>query len=146
VAPAGARAKLQRVMHEIQDKSRAETASGEICDIGPGHAVGSPVLRRVKSLDIQHEAYWSFSTGLMADVAADLVGPNVIFYHSKLNFKWFDASDTVKWHQEGLLPGGVESCAKQSSRSFSMQRRSRRSPKWPKLSFASMTAMRGGLN
>ena len=36
----------------------------------------------------------------MADVAADLVGPNVVFHHSKLNFKWFDASDTVKWHQD----------------------------------------------
>ena len=32
----------------------------------------------------------------MADVAADLVGPNVVFHHSKLNFKWFDESDTVK--------------------------------------------------
>ena len=36
----------------------------------------------------------------MADVAADLVGPNVVFRHSKLNFKWFDESDTVKWHQD----------------------------------------------
>ena len=36
----------------------------------------------------------------MADVAADLAGPNVVFHHSKLNFKWFDASDTVKWHQD----------------------------------------------
>ena len=32
----------------------------------------------------------------MADVAADLVGPNVAFRHSKLNFKWSDESDTVK--------------------------------------------------
>jgi len=36
----------------------------------------------------------------MADVAADLVGPNVVFHHSKLNFKWFDKSDKVKWHQD----------------------------------------------
>lgn len=36
----------------------------------------------------------------MADVAADLVGPDVVFHHSKLNFKWFDESDTVKWHQD----------------------------------------------
>ena len=37
---------------------------------------------------------------MMADVAADIAGPNVVFHHSKLNFKWFDASDTVKWHQD----------------------------------------------
>ena len=36
----------------------------------------------------------------MADVAQDLAGPNVVFHHSKLNFKWFDESDTVKWHQD----------------------------------------------
>ena len=36
----------------------------------------------------------------MADVASDLVGPNVTFHHSKLKFKWYDESDTVKWHQD----------------------------------------------
>ena len=36
----------------------------------------------------------------MADVASDLVGPNVTFHHSKLNFKWYDDNDTVKWHQD----------------------------------------------
>lgn len=58
------------------------------------------MLRRLKSPDTASETYWNFSTVLMADVAADLVGPNVVFHHSKLNFKWFDASDTVKWHQD----------------------------------------------
>jgi ectoine hydroxylase len=71
-----------------------------VFDIGPDHSANNPVLRRLKSPDTASEAYWNFSTGLMADVAADLVGPNVVFHHSKLNFKWFDASDTVKWHQD----------------------------------------------
>ena len=38
--------------------------------------------------------------GIIADVAADVVGPNVVFLHSKLKFKWFDESDKVKWHQD----------------------------------------------
>ena len=86
---------LQAVTNEFQEKSRAVSQSDDTFDIGPGHGPDSPVLRRLKSLDIQHDAYWNFSTGLMADVAADLVGPTVVFHHSKLNFKWLDASDTV---------------------------------------------------
>ncbi len=100
IVPAEILAELQRATAEFQDKSRLVNASDDIFDIGPGHCAENPVLRRLKSPDIQHEAYWNFSTGLMADVAADLVGPNVVFHHSKLNFKWFDASDTVKWHQD----------------------------------------------
>ena len=100
IVPAETLAELQHVTAEFQDRSRAVSASDATFDIGPGHGPDSPVLRRLKKPDIQHETYWKFSTGLMADVAADLVGPNVVFHHSKLNFKWFDASDTVKWHQD----------------------------------------------
>ncbi|MEM6939797.1 MAG: phytanoyl-CoA dioxygenase family protein [Pseudomonadota bacterium] len=91
---------LQQVTDEFQNKSRAVHTSDDTFDIGPDHSADTPVLRRLKSPDIQHEAYWNFSIGLMADVAADLVGPDVVFHHSKLNFKWFDASDAVKWHQD----------------------------------------------
>ena len=91
---------LISVTEEFVDKSRAETEPGRIFDIGPGHSADNPVLRRLKRPDEQHETYWRFASGLMADVAADLAGPNVVFHHSKLNFKWFDESDTVKWHQD----------------------------------------------
>lgn len=91
---------LQAATDAFVDRSRAETASGRVFDLGPGHSADTPVLRRLKSPDDQSATYWEFATGLMADVAADLVGPNVVFHHSKLNFKWFDASDTVKWHQD----------------------------------------------
>ena len=100
IVPADVLAELQAVTNEFQNKSRDFSESDDTYDIGPGHSKDNPVLRRLKSPDIQHETYWNFSCGLMADVAADLVGPNVVFHHSKLNFKWFDASDTVKWHQD----------------------------------------------
>ncbi|MEM7133219.1 MAG: phytanoyl-CoA dioxygenase family protein [Chloroflexota bacterium] len=91
---------LVKVTDSFVDASRAETQSGRVFDIGPGHSNATPVLRRLKRPDEQHERYWEFANGLMADVAADLAGPNVVFHHSKLNFKWFDESDTVKWHQD----------------------------------------------
>jgi ectoine hydroxylase-related dioxygenase (phytanoyl-CoA dioxygenase family) len=31
---------------------------------------------------------------------ADLVGPDVKFHHSKLNFKWAKGGEEVKWHQD----------------------------------------------
>ena len=100
LVPADTLAEVQAVTNEFVELSRKETQSGEAFDIGPGHSAETPVLRRIKSPDERHEVYWNFATGLMADVAADLVGPNVTYHHSKLNFKWFDESDTVKWHQD----------------------------------------------
>ncbi|MEM7211577.1 MAG: phytanoyl-CoA dioxygenase family protein [Pseudomonadota bacterium] len=100
IVPADTLAELQAVTAGFVDKSRAVSEPGETFDTGPGHSAETPVLRRLKRPDDQHSAYWSFATGLMADVAADLVGPNVTFHHSKLNFKWYDESDTVKWHQD----------------------------------------------
>ncbi|MGI9475155.1 MAG: phytanoyl-CoA dioxygenase family protein [Hyphomicrobiaceae bacterium] len=93
-------AELQAVTDDFVNQSRKETVAGKVFDIGPGHSADHPVMRRLKRPDERHEAYWNFAKGLMADVAADLVGPNVVFHHSKLNFKWFDESDTVKWHQD----------------------------------------------
>ncbi len=100
LVPGDVLAEVQAVTNEFVEQSRKETQSGDTFDIGPGHSADNPVLRRLKSPDEQHEIYWKFATGLMADVAADLVGPNVTFHHSKLNFKWYDESDTVKWHQD----------------------------------------------
>jgi len=91
---------LKQTTEEFVDSSRHIQASDSRFDIGPGHSANNPVLRRLKSPDENSDVYWQFATGLIADVAADLLGPNVVFHHSKLNFKWFDKTDTVKWHQD----------------------------------------------
>ena len=100
LVPKGTLNKLQLETNKFVEKSKAVSVSDNSFDIGPGHSGDNPILRRLKSPDEQSQVFWSFSTGLMADVAADLVGPNVVFHHSKLNFKWFDKSDKVKWHQD----------------------------------------------
>ena len=92
--------KLKGVTNQFLKKSKEVSESNNVFDLGPGHSKDSPILRRLKSPDENHDEYWNFSTGLMADAASDLVGPNVTFHHSKLNFKWYDESDTVKWHQD----------------------------------------------
>ncbi|MBT6277482.1 MAG: phytanoyl-CoA dioxygenase family protein, partial [Chromatiales bacterium] len=91
---------LLEVTESFVDQSRAVTASNDTFDVAPEHTADQPRMRRLKSPDIQHEAYWALATGILADVAADLVGPHVVFHHSKLNFKWYDETDEVKWHQD----------------------------------------------
>lgn len=100
LVPADILADLVAVTDRFVDASRTETASGKVFDIGPGHGPDHPVVRRLKGPDDLDPAYWNVATGILADVAADLVGPNVTYHHSKLNFKWFDESDAVKWHQD----------------------------------------------
>jgi ectoine hydroxylase-related dioxygenase (phytanoyl-CoA dioxygenase family) len=93
-------ARLQATTEKFVDLSRAESEPGRVFDIGPGHTAENPILRRLKRPDEQDEVFWHFARDVLADVAADLLGQDVVFHHSKMNFKWFDESDTVKWHQD----------------------------------------------
>ena len=92
--------RLRRITREFFERSREETGSGDVFDVAPGHRTEAPRLRRLKRPDEQHEDFWAFATGTIAEVAADLVGPDVVFHHSKLNFKWSDGADRVDWHQD----------------------------------------------
>jgi ectoine hydroxylase len=92
---------LLAVTDDFVEKGRAVTQSDTVFDIDRGHTAARPKLRRLSSPVDQHPAYWDFaSSGLMADLAEDLVGPDVKFHHSKLNFKWAGAGQEVKWHQD----------------------------------------------
>ena len=47
--------------------------------------------------------YWDYASAPnspLPDAIADLVGPDVKFHHSKLNFKWSKGGAEVKWHQD----------------------------------------------
>jgi len=61
----------------------------------------NPRLRRLSSPTDLHETYWEFaSQSPIVDVAVDLLGPDVKFHHSKLNFKAPHGGEEVKWHQD----------------------------------------------
>ena len=93
--------RLRDVTNEFVERSRDITESDAVWDLEPDHSADSPRLRRLTSPVEQHPAYWEFaSDSIVADVAADIVGPNVKFHHSKLNFKWAEGGEEVKWHQD----------------------------------------------
>jgi len=91
---------LNAVTAGFIEQSRAMTKSDSRIDIAPGHSAQKPVVRRLTAPDDMDPAYWDFANGIIADVAADLLGPGVTYNHSKLNFKWSDGRDAVKWHQD----------------------------------------------
>lgn len=98
--PRDAIARLNAVTAEYVEQSREVAKSDAIFDLAPTHTASRPRVRRFKHPDVLDDRYWEYATGRIADVAADLVGPDVVFHHSKLNFKWHDGGDEVRWHQD----------------------------------------------
>src|SRR2546430_8563838 len=93
--------RLRRVTDEFVDASRALTESNILYDLDVGHSAAEPRLRRLSSPTDLHETYWAFaSASPIVDVVVDLLGPDVKFHHSKLNFKAPRGGEEVKWHQD----------------------------------------------
>jgi hypothetical protein len=93
--------RLQAAMAELIARSRSLAASDRVFDLEKGHSSETPRLRRVTNTSDAHPTFWEYiSQSLVADLAADLVGPNVKFMDSNLNFKWAGGGTEVKWHQD----------------------------------------------
>ena len=72
--------RLQDTTERWVELSRPETEPGNVFDIAPEHTAEKPVLRRLKRPDERDEVYWAFARDVLADVAADLLGPDVVFH------------------------------------------------------------------
>jgi phytanoyl-CoA dioxygenase PhyH len=93
--------RLRAVTDEMVERSRTLSKSDAVFDLEPGHSAAAPRLRRLTSPAEHHPLYWEFaSASVLPDIIADLVGPDVKFHHSKLNFKWAQGGEQVKWHQD----------------------------------------------
>ena len=93
--------KLRSATDELVERSRKVSKSDAVWDLEPDHTASAPRLRRVSAPVDQHPVYWEYvSKSVLGDVVADLVGPDVKFHHSKLNFKWAKGGEEVKWHYD----------------------------------------------
>ncbi len=93
--------KLTALMDDFVDQSRERTQSGAKFDLEPGHSAATPRLRRLCQPVAHHATFWELtSNSPITDIAEDLLGPDVKFHHSKLNFKWSAGGQEVKWHQD----------------------------------------------
>jgi len=93
--------RLRAVTGEFVDQSRSLTTSTPLFDLEPDHSATAPRLRRLSAPTEIHEAYWELaSDSVVTDLVEDLLGPNVKFHHSKLNFKVAHGGEEVQWHQD----------------------------------------------
>ena len=98
--------RLRDATNEMIDRSRSVTQSDKVWDIEPDHSATAPRLRRVSNPVEHHPVFWDYVTkSPLPDIVADLVGSDVKFHHSKLNFKWAKGGEEVKWHYDiGFWP------------------------------------------
>jgi ectoine hydroxylase len=93
--------RLREATNELVERGRRVSKSDKIYDLEPGHRPEAPRLRRVSNPVEQHPLFWDYCVNSpIGDIVADLVGPNVKFHHSKLNFKWAQGGEEVKWHYD----------------------------------------------
>lgn len=93
--------RLVAVMSEFVERSRTLTASTHDILLGPGHCGEQPNLRRIPQTVAFHPVFEDFGLrGPLVDLAEDLLGPDVRFHHSKLNFKSAGGGEEIKWHQD----------------------------------------------
>jgi len=93
--------RLRAVTAEFVEMARGLSESNRIFDLDTGHSETTPRLRRLTSPADLHETFWEFvSEGPIVDVVEDLIGPDIKFHHSKLNFKAAGGGEEVKWHQD----------------------------------------------
>lgn len=79
-------------------KLRAKTTH---YDLEPGHQPGNPRIRRISSPTELDDVYIDVAFhSVLGDVAADLIGGPVKFYHSKINFKLPGGGAEIGWHQD----------------------------------------------
>ena len=84
------------------DEAYGETVDGRArFDLEPGHSAEQPALRRVNApLEVSEAVYEAVTDSAMVDWAADLIGPDLRFHHSKINSKLPGSATAVKWHQD----------------------------------------------
>ncbi len=92
---------LQTAADEFVEISRHMTKSDKILDLEPGHSATAPRIRRLNSPVDHHEVFRRFALeGQAAELACAILGGPVRYHHSKLNYKWSDGGEEVKWHQD----------------------------------------------
>lgn len=101
VADGGWLKRLRTAMNDMIERSRQVVEDDGAFVLEDGHAPDNPRLRRLTSPVTHHPEFWAFAKeSLSADVAADVCGPDVKFYHSKLNFKWPSGGQRFDWQHD----------------------------------------------
>jgi hypothetical protein len=93
--------RLRTTTAEFVEQSRKLTESNDMILLEPGHKCDNPRPLRLNQAVNHHSVFWEFSAeSILPDLASDLVGPDVKFRESTINFKWANGGSEVRWHQD----------------------------------------------
>ena len=93
--------KLNEGLAKLIEKSKIINKSDGTYDLEPGHTSENPRLRRIAFMDELDPIFHEFQRDSnLADMAADILGPNVRFRENMINIKWAGGGQEVKWHQD----------------------------------------------
>ena len=93
--------RLRGATAEFVEQSRQLTESSDALFLEPGHHPERPRLLRLNQAVDHHPGFWKFATeSVLLDLAVDLVGPDVKFRESTINFKCAEGGSQVHWHQD----------------------------------------------
>ena len=91
----------------VEDSKSHDGAWGEMVngkprfDVEKGHSADNPALRRINAPHEVSDAYFNaMADSNMADMVADLIGPDIKLHHTKINSKLPGSATAVKWHQD----------------------------------------------
>lgn len=95
------RLRMQAVLADLVEGSRAVSAHTDVYDMEPGHTAHSPRVRRIKKPHLVHPVFYEFiRSQALTDCLQALLGPSARLYGSKLNLKSPDFGSPVQWHQD----------------------------------------------
>ncbi len=83
------------------ERSRALTRSNRWFSLAPEHNAEKPCVYRIERLPDQDPEFWAVATDShLADLASDVLGPDVVYRDSMINVKPPGTRGAVSWHQD----------------------------------------------
>ncbi|OYD82416.1 phytanoyl-CoA dioxygenase family protein [Azospirillum brasilense] len=93
--------RLTAITQRLWNEGRGVTEKTRHYDLAAGHSAEDPRIRRISSPTELDDVYVEAAfRSVLGDIAADLVGGAVKFYHAKINFKLPQGGAEIGWHQD----------------------------------------------
>ena len=93
--------RAQQAYERAIERSRQVAQSDQWFSLAPEHTAGEPCVYRIERIPDQDPEFWTVAAeSRLADIAADVLGPDVIYRDSMINVKPPGERGTVSWHQD----------------------------------------------
>ena len=93
--------RMRAAYQSAVDRSREVSGLNDWFSLQPDHNPEMPRIQRIEKLPDQDPEFWAVvGEGGIAQLAADIVGPDVVYRDSMINVKCPGSGGAVAWHQD----------------------------------------------